>query len=121
MDLLLREELLDEAAVALAAADEGRGRLLAIAGEAGVGKSMLVRTFLDRQSTALTLRVGACDPLATPRPLGPLVDLATDGTPLAEALAADAAPVKTFPLLLNELRAAPTTTVLVIEDVHWAD
>ena len=37
----------------------GRGKLVLIAGEAGVGKTALVRAFAERQRPAATL-VGAC-------------------------------------------------------------
>ena len=95
------------------------GRLVLVGGEAGVGKTALVRAFTE-QSGARVLW-GACDPLETPRPLGPLLDVAdAAGGELLEAVAADARPSALVPALLRELRAAPGT-VLVLEDVHWAD
>jgi DNA-binding CsgD family transcriptional regulator/tetratricopeptide (TPR) repeat protein len=82
------------------------GRLVLIGGEAGVGKTALVRAFThDRR-----VLWGACDPLHTPRPLGPLVDIGLRETS-PPALAAT---------LLDRLRDEPGT-VLVLEDVHWAD
>jgi hypothetical protein len=50
------------------------GRLVLVAGEAGVGKTALLR----RVSDAAGVRVlwGAGEPLRTPRPLGPLLDVA---------------------------------------------
>ena len=47
-----------------------RGRLALIAGEAGVGKTTLVHAFCRAHDGVWTL-AGACDPLGTPRPLGP--------------------------------------------------
>ena len=48
------------------------GRLVLVGGEAGVGKTALVREFVaDRR-----VLWGACYPLHTPRPLGPLLDVA---------------------------------------------
>src|SRR5262249_53136091 len=44
---------------------DGRGRLVLVAGEAGVGKTLLLRRFCDEQDVRV-LR-GACDPLFTPR------------------------------------------------------
>jgi DNA-binding CsgD family transcriptional regulator len=82
------------------------GRLILIGGEAGVGKTALVRAFTEGRDVLW----GACDPLHTPRPLGPLLDIGLrESTPPALAGA-----------LLERLREAPGT-VLVLEDVHWAD
>jgi predicted ATPase len=47
------------------------GRLILVGGEAGVGKTALVREFSEGRRVLW----GACDPLHTPRPLGPLLDL----------------------------------------------
>ena len=82
------------------------GRLILVGGEAGVGKTALVREFAEGRQVLW----GACDPLHTPRPLGPLVDIGLRET-APPALAAE---------LLGRLRDEPGT-VLVLEDVHWAD
>ncbi len=116
MRLLERETQLDALAGALAAAAAGHGSIALVTGEAGIGKTSLVREFASR-ADARVLWAG-CDDLATPRTLGPLHDAAagTDG-PLARALA-DERPV--FGALLDELELQ-CPTVLVVEDVHWAD
>jgi DNA-binding CsgD family transcriptional regulator/tetratricopeptide (TPR) repeat protein len=96
--------LLDEL---LARADE-RGSLVLLAGEAGAGKTSLLRRFCaDADARVLW---GACDALFTPRALGPLLELVPDGGRPHEVAAA----------LLGEL-ATETPTILVLEDVHWAD
>ena len=56
---------------------QGRGRLVLVAGEAGIGKTALVRAFCERTRPSRVLW-GACDALFTPRPLGPFVDIADD-------------------------------------------
>jgi DNA-binding CsgD family transcriptional regulator/tetratricopeptide (TPR) repeat protein len=121
MHLFERDGLLAALEESLATADRGNGRFVLVAGEAGAGKSTLVRTFLRAHRDDVTVRLGACDPLTTPRPLGPLQDVVVEGSGLADALDAGLAPSRTFPLLLDELRAAAAPTVLVVEDAHWAD
>ena len=63
---------------------------------------------------------GWCEALFTPRPLGPLKDMARRSTRRAALLDQTAAPERLFPALLNTLQSGGTT-VLVFEDVHWAD
>ncbi|HEX6877570.1 MAG TPA: AAA family ATPase, partial [Nocardioidaceae bacterium] len=96
-----------------------RGRLVFVAGEAGIGKTTLVEAFA-RTTRDLRVAHGACDGLFTPRPLGPLYDVAAElGGPLLQACQADRPREHLFALLLEELRTRPT--MLVFEDVHWAD
>jgi DNA-binding CsgD family transcriptional regulator len=98
-----------------------RGQVLLVGGEAGVGKTTLVRRFRDALGPSARVVWGACDPLFTPSPLGPLLDLADDcGGDLGDVLRAGALPHQVATALAHELRErAPT--VFVLEDVHWAD
>ena len=73
-DLLERDELLAFLGDELDEARAGRGRFVLLAGEAGAGKTAVLRRFCDVQPTAVLW--GACDPPFTPRPLGPLLDIA---------------------------------------------
>jgi predicted ATPase len=83
---------------------DGHGRLVLITGEAGIGKSAVVRA-LEGSIAGRTL-VGACDPLSTPRPLGPLVDIAPQiGGAIAQQLAAGVRVGVLFAALLAELAA----------------
>jgi DNA-binding CsgD family transcriptional regulator len=101
--------------------EERRGRLSLVGGEAGVGKTVLVRSFCDEYRRSVRVLWGACDALFTPRPLGPLLDIAgsTRGA-LEELVESGAKPYEVAAELILELgRRAPT--ILVLEDVHWAD
>jgi DNA-binding CsgD family transcriptional regulator len=118
--LLERDDFLDTLRATLAKVKEGRGRLIVLAGEAGVGKTALVRRFCADLGGDIRVLAGACDALFTPRPLGPLADVAEEtGEPLASLVAGGARPHEVVAALLDELRTQPT--VLVLEDLHWAD
>jgi DNA-binding NarL/FixJ family response regulator len=114
----------DELAVlehAFETATAGRGGIALVTAEAGGGKTALIDRFCAcRPQRARVLR-GACDPLLTPRPLGPIHDFAPGaGSQLTERLVGDAVPYQVAAGLLEELRDNGPT-VVVIEDVHWAD
>src|SRR5436190_3807995 len=98
-----------------------RGRISMVGGEAGVGKTVLLRRFCEESRPSARVLWGACDPLFTPRPLGPLLAVAEDvGGDLEERVAGGAIPHEVVASLTRELRErAPT--VFVLEDVHWAD
>ena len=114
-DILERDAELHALAGAFAAAADGRGGTVVVSGEAGIGKSTLVRRFLAQVDARILY--GTCDDLSVPRPLGALRDI---GGPAAAAAAAGAPPHEVYPLLLGDL-AESGPTILVLEDVHWAD
>jgi predicted ATPase len=98
----------------LAVAAAGHGRLVLVAGEAGIGKTALVRQFVDEHEAGARVLWGACDGLFTPQPLRPLLDVADE-----LGLEADAPQRQLFSATLDALRPGPT--IVVFEDVHWAD
>jgi DNA-binding CsgD family transcriptional regulator/tetratricopeptide (TPR) repeat protein len=101
-------------------ARDGHGRLVLLSGEAGVGKSALVDAFVEECAFARVLS-GACDGQFTPRPLGPLLDIAIEAGGTLERLVAEGGPRESlFAAARDELAGAPLT-IAVIEDVHWAD
>ena len=96
------------------------GRVGLIAGEAGIGKTALVTRFCAGIGR-VPAQWGLCDPLATPAPLGPLVEVATGlGGRAAALLAGDARPYEVARALLEDL-ALEGPSVVVLEDLHWAD
>jgi DNA-binding CsgD family transcriptional regulator/tetratricopeptide (TPR) repeat protein len=118
--LLERNEQLALLETHLASARAGRGRVVLVPGEPGIGKTALLRAFCSRVRGARVLQ-GACDPLVTPRPLGPLLDIAdrlggalTELDPLSSR-------DRLFRAFLAELASRSWVTVAVIEDAHWAD
>ena len=99
----------------------GRGSVVLVAGEAGIGKTSLVRAFASSAAESGRVLLSACDDLMAPRTLGPLRDAAVGSRgPLAAALADEESVDDVFTALLEELEAEPPT-VLVVEDIHWAD
>ncbi|MGI8450255.1 MAG: AAA family ATPase [Streptosporangiaceae bacterium] len=102
-------------------ARKAQGRLVLVAGEAGVGKSALVEQ-LQRDLPEAAWFWGACDGLFTPRPLGPLFDIAAKlGGELLELCRADAPREDLFGALLRQVSEPDELHVLVAEDIHWAD
>ena len=73
--LLERKAALDALAEIAGQARSGEGRLVLVEGEAGVGKSALLEQFTHDLPDSRLLS-GACDGMFTPRPLGPLFDIA---------------------------------------------
>ena len=92
-----------------------------VVGEAGVGKSALVRSFCAEAGASTRVFTGACDPLFMPRPLGPFVDVARAmGGTLDDLVRRGPNPYSLAESLVEELTRPPPTIVL-LEDVHWAD
>lgn len=121
MQLLERDSPLKDLADCLHDAGAGRGRIALIHGEAGIGKTALIEQFLSAHQAEARALIGRCDALFTPQPLSPLHDIAlqTDGA-LREILSSTYERLAIFAALLNELGGV-RPTILVFEDVHWAD
>jgi DNA-binding CsgD family transcriptional regulator/energy-coupling factor transporter ATP-binding protein EcfA2 len=120
--LLERERELSELAQAAREAAAGEGGLVLVSGEAGIGKSSLVRAVRGLLPAGGRLLVGHCDDLGTPRTLGPFRDLVGQvGAELTRALREGGERDAVLAALWAELDWTGHPTVLVVEDVHWAD
>jgi len=120
MELLERDAPLRELETALKDATTGEGRVMLVSGEAGIGKTTLVERFTRDHRESARVLWGACDSLFTPRPLGPLYEIARqlEGS-LIQLLDSQANRVALFSACLSELQRE--ATIIVIEDAHWAD
>jgi DNA-binding CsgD family transcriptional regulator len=120
--ILEREHELAALADATRQASAGEGSVVLVSGEAGIGKSILVEAVRSVLPAEGRLLVGYCDDLATRRALGPFRDLAGSvGTELTRALQDGGDRNQLLDALRAELSWAGHPTVLVVEDVHWAD
>lgn len=120
--LLDREGPLEALLTAVRNAASGHGSIVLLEGEAGIGKSSLLREFAEHADKGCRVLWGWCEALFTPCPLGPLQDMRQSLDPRVAALLDQAAPPeRLFPVLLNVLQHADDAIVLIFEDVHWAD
>ena len=122
MELLEREEHLDQLEEHLRQAAAGHGRVVLVGGEAGVGKTALVDEFCRRVAGAATALRASCDALSTPGPLGPMRDLAPALGLQIDPHALDGDTRETlFRSVLAAFGTRSGTTLMIGEDAHWAD
>jgi DNA-binding CsgD family transcriptional regulator/tetratricopeptide (TPR) repeat protein len=119
--LLERDAELAALRAVVAAAGHRQGAIVVVTGAAGIGKTALVRAWLDDPGAEVRTLIGWCDDFLTSRALQPLHDVARSARgALAEALR-DGDIGAVFDAVLNELDYPLAPTVVVLEDVHWAD
>src|SRR6202011_5830241 len=122
MHLLERQEQLEELNRCFREARAATGKLVLIAGEAGLGKSSLVERFVSEHRGDARALWGACDGLSTPRALAPVHEIAAQTSALSgRGTRDDESRDWLFRLLLEELARPEHVCVVVLEDLHWAD
>ena len=101
---------------------KSRGAIALIAGEAGIGKTSLISAFVKQEEKNADIAWGLCDAMFTPRPLGPVYEIAQMISGELEKLAFDRAKGEIlFPAIFSHLNVISTPVIIVIEDLHWAD
>ncbi len=122
MDLLEREPQWQRVNETIKGVAAGEGAIVLVSGEAGIGKTSFVKAIAKSFQPPARVLWGACDPLFTPRPLGPIYDIAMGGFPhLLDRLNAGADWLATAAELHKILMESQAPTLLVFEDIHWAD
>jgi DNA-binding CsgD family transcriptional regulator/tetratricopeptide (TPR) repeat protein len=122
MDLLERDQALAELGAWFETVAAGTGCVGIVSGEAGIGKTVLLQEFARTRRKTVRVLWGACEALYTPRPLGPLHDIAQHAEgPLRKALGSSADRESIFAAALEELARGRSPALVVFEDVHWAD
>ncbi|HEX2668698.1 MAG TPA: AAA family ATPase [Gammaproteobacteria bacterium] len=122
MQLLEREPYFDMLTSSLSGCAAGIGHVVLVSGEAGIGKTSLLREFAARHAKSSRILWGGCEALFTPHPLAPLHDIARQvGPDFVTAISAAANRHVVFNLTLDRFAQLPPGTVVVVEDAHWAD
>lgn len=100
----------------------GKGHCILLSGEAGIGKSALIKAFCKEQSNNCCIFQGSCDDLFTPRTLAPLYDVLWQVNkqrwpvpPSHEERSV------LFASFFQELSTKKQHFLIVFEDIHWAD
>jgi len=136
MYLLERETHLEDLRDWLAPVAAGQGGcVVLVAGDAGIGKTSLLKQFAGEQDCpaekaddksgekpGAQVLWGYCEALFTPHPLAPLHDIARQaGGDFAAAIAGATQRDAVFNAAIDHLAAADRPVVVIFEDVHWAD
>jgi predicted ATPase len=101
---------------------EGEGHCILVCGEAGIGKTSLVKTFCREKKNDCKIFEGTCDALFIQRPLAPVYDIVWQiGKDIWEDAVKNKNRVELFNRLFQELEDQKQTPLVVIEDIHWAD
>src|SRR4030095_712669 len=104
MELLEREDYLIQLRKYFDQVEKGVGHTVFLMGEAGIGKTSLINLFEKEVKSKALFYLGACDSLFTPRPLGPLYDVAIHlGVHIAEMLRKDKNRALIFAAILERL------------------
>lgn len=104
----------------VAALAAGGGGVALVLGEAGIGKTSLLRA-LREQSPGVEWLAGACEPLLAPPSLAPLIDLLHALPPALAAAVQAGRSAEVMAGLLQRLQRSAVPVVLAIDDAQWAD
>ena len=122
MDLIEREQQVKVLADVWSQVKSGKGRIALVSGEAGIGKTSLIERFVSEQGRSARVLWGACDALFSPQPLGPFIEISIQSNSNLFRLIQSGADRLSFSTeFFVFLQKSPTPTIIVLEDLHWAD
>ena len=122
MHLLDRQTQLEELNRCFQEALAASGKLVLLAGEAGIGKSSLVERFVSEHRRDARTLWGTCDALSTPRALAPVHEIAAQTAALGgRGIHDDESRDRLFRVLLEDFARSERVCIVVLEDMHWAD
>lgn len=105
----------------LASASRTSGMLVCVSGEAGIGKTAFIE-HIRSSLPAHRFYWSGCDALLTPRPLSPIFELISDiDASLLETLESASMVTWVSATVFHALEKLDTASILVVEDIHWAD
>ncbi|MXO61302.1 AAA family ATPase [Altererythrobacter salegens] len=117
--LLERDDVLAELHALAAAAAEGQGKVVFVIGEAGIGKTSVLRAFAERLGDAMRPLWTACEDISSAEALTVLRDLRELGGLPVDAALDGGSRLELFRDALDRLVELPS--VLFVEDLHWTD
>jgi DNA-binding CsgD family transcriptional regulator len=122
MELLDRKNDLAKLSLIWANATKGLGKTVLVTGEAGVGRTSFLQRFGQEIKSSGAHFIGACEPHFSPRPLGPLYDIAPRlGKIFSQSIRDQKNHSIIFSSLLDELVRLGKPICFIIEDLQWAD
>lgn len=119
--LIERERELEQLGGLIRSAGRGQGAVALVSGEAGIGKTTLIHNLFAALPRGWRGATGSCDALYTPRPLGPVRDMAEMLGPDVRALLEKGDRQQLFGAVLNTVSWSNAPMLMVWEDMHWAD
>jgi len=122
MELIERDGFLRSLETKFESVTEGEGHCILLSGEAGIGKTSLIKSFYKEKKADCKIYQGTCDALFTPRPLAPIYDIIWQiekDTKENELYNVDRALL--FNQLFHGLEQQKKPVIIIIEDIHWAD